>query len=154
MTDTIKPIDETEKLTAWKLAQSLETIAKFLKEIPLSPIVNIEETERFAYERVETSIININNRIGLLQKVIQENEQKMFDALDKYYVDTRDAIQKTNKRLAELPDIKEAPHIPYNLKELLEAATMLSHLSESEWNRVEKMAHIFAESKKEEMENK
>lgn len=141
----IKPIENTEKrMSQYELGKALEELAKFLNELPLCVIRNVEFQEDEAYTRIDNLIKNINARLLKLQESINLSEQSIYDAGEEHYRKTRDAVTSLNKRLAELPEIKDAPRIPYNVKELVDTAERLSHLTPEQWQRVLDLAAIFA----------
>jgi NifB/MoaA-like Fe-S oxidoreductase len=149
MVAEIKPIPEEKKLSSYELAQNLEAIAKFMKDLPLSFIRNVEYEEVEAFDRIERAVVNINNRLVTLQETISVSEETYLKAIEDHYRTTRDAVNNLNERLKQLPEIAPNARLPYNLKEMIDTAVRLSELTDDQWNRVVQLATIFTNPKAE-----
>lgn len=144
MVAKLKPIEEEQKMTSWELANNLEKIAAFIKELPMPVIKSVEYSEGEAWGRIDSMIKGVNNRLVELQVNINESEESVDTVLNEHYTKTRDKINDLNKRLSELPKLIEDTRVPYNIKELVETAERMSNLSDDQWKRVIQLVEVFA----------
>jgi hypothetical protein len=144
---TLKKLDEEKPISTYDLANILEKMAVFMKELPLSPIRSVEYAEQEAWGRIDSMITGVNNRLVELEKSVNESNQSVDTAIEEYYRTNRDKIEALNNRLAELPKLIEGVRVPFNVKELVETAERMSNLSPEQWQRVVDLTKIFANAK-------
>jgi len=142
---TLKKLDEEKPISTYDLANILEKMAVFMKELPLSPIKSVEYAEQKAWGRIDSMITGVNNRLVELEKSINESNQSVDTAIEEYYRTNRDKITALNARLAELPALIKVMTLPFNLKELAEIAERMSSLTPKQWRRVVDLMQVLVD---------
>lgn len=136
---TIKPITEGSSLSTYDLGKILEDVAKALKDLPLSPIRNLKDTEEYSVQRIADIVVRINNHLVEVEKKITESEDRLYEVYNNYYEQRRKYIEETNQKIRALPKLEEV-RIPYNFEELVKVAERFSNLDDETWNKVVELA--------------
>jgi predicted transcriptional regulator len=144
MLKNVLDADKREPMDYYGLAMVLESAAKLVNEIPNKILRQVEPEVSEAVCELESAAKKVIGYTTQLDKVIEEEEKKLFQQLDDHYNNVKKMANNINEKFSKLPKIDENVRIPYNVKELVQVAESIERLSPEAFERLAKLCEIFA----------
>lgn len=131
------------RLDYWEMGRLLTAFGKMLQEIPGSTLKACELTSEDALYRVTADIKAAMTKLEEFQKQFNAIDEKIYNQSEESWKRVQEARAVFEWRLNRL----EWPNVNfgYGIKETVEVAERLAHLTDKQWGRVIELAKAFAQ---------
>lgn len=140
---------ETEErppqMSGYDLERVLRGVAQLVERVPALLDCQLQEVAKGGIEDATARIARTLEAVKVFEETIDAKGNEICALCDKLWEDTKAVVNRTHKRIEELPALPKL-EFPYALTDIVDVAIRFDGLTDQQWDRVVELAKVLRKS--------